>query len=610
MEDQDKQVQARNLTAWQGEGLVDMPPAWAPDEEPKTRGPRYWVWTLVGALVFIGIVACLVLLTAAGVSDGLEDRAREALRLSEEHYRLGLEHLEAQDYELAIAEFEVALHYNPTHQEAQRQLAAAEETARAQVTPTSEARQSAAAQLFQEARSLYEDGRWDAAVTELEKLRGLDPTYEATRVKDMLAEAYFRQGLSAVEKDDLARALNRFDKALDLEPGHEAAQEQVNLANLYIAAMSYWHQDWPATLQAFNGLYAMAPDYKDVPERLHDAHKLYGDALAEDGAWCVATSQYAAAAEILSRPETLSLLTQATEQCRLAMVTPTPVMESTATPSPGASGSLSGRGRIAFSVYDSQTQSHDLYELDVRSGVARLVLAGASQPSYGPLGQELAFYNHDPIRLGIGVVNVDGSDVRNVSAHVEDSSPVWSPEGERIVFASNKHGDRAWRVYAISPEAVHGEGEEWGFGRAPAWSPDGEQLVYQGCDNQGQNCGLWIMDRGGAARRGLTTTANDTLPVWHPDGTQIAFVSDRGGSWDLYVVQVSTGAVTQLTNDPAVDSAPAWSPDGRQLAFLSNRDEGRWSIYLLGLSTRQISRLAPASETYPDWMAQRLAWTR
>jgi TolB protein len=610
MEYHGKEWQAQEEPAMEDENLTAAPLDWEPEWEAKPAQPRYWVWTLAGALAFIGLVACLVLLAAAGVSDGLEDRAREALRSAEEHHRLGVEHLEEQNYELAIAEFQLALRFNPNHKAAQQMLVMAKEKARALATPTSEARLSAAAQLYQEARTQYEEGRWDAAASDLERLRGLDASYQAAQVTAMLTEAYFRQGLQAVEDDDLARALNRFDKVLGLTPGHEAAQEQVNLANLYIAAMSYWNRDWPATIQAFSGLYALAPNYKDVPQRLHDAHKLYADALAEDGGWCAATSQYAAAAEILSRPETVSLLTQATEQCRLAMITPTPRTEPTSTPEPGATASLSGQGRIAFSVYGSKTQSHELFELDLQTGVARLVLSGASQPSYGPAGRELAFYNHDPTMLGVGVVRVDGSEVRNVSANVEDSFPAWSPSGEQIVFASNKHGDRTWRLYVISPEAVHGGGEEWGFGRTPAWSPDGQRLVYQGCDDRGQDCGLYMMDAGGFSRQGLTTVANDTMPAWSPDGSQVAFVSDRDGWWNLYIVQVRDGDVVQLTDDAALDSAPVWSPDGRQLAFLSNRDEEEWSIYLFNLSDRQVSRLAPASETYPDWMAQRLSWTR
>ncbi len=610
MEQKEQGWQERDEPVFEDDPLVEPLPEWEPEWQRDSPRRHYWVWTLAGALAFLGVVACLVLLAAAGMSDGLEDRAREALRQAEEHYAAGQEHLEAQEHELAIAEFELALRFNPGHEQARQMLAAAKETAEAQATPTSEARLSAAAQLYQEARTLFADGRWHAAATELERLRGLDAAYEEANVTAMLVEVYVQQGLAAVEDDDLARALNRFDKVLELAPGHKIAQDQVNWANLYIAALSYWNRDWPATIQAFSGLYALVPDYKDVPQRLYEAHKLYADALAEDGGWCAAASQYAAAAQVLSQPEALTLLAEATEQCRLAMVTPTPEPEAAPTSQPGATASGSAQGRIAFSTYVVNTQSYDLYELDLRTGVARLVLSGGSQPSYGPLGQKLAFYNHDPGMLGVGVVNLDGTEVRNVSAHVEDSFPAWSPLGEQIAFASNKHGDRGWRVYVISPEEVHGQGEEWGFGRTPAWSPDGQQVVYNGCDARGQNCGLYVMDAGGGNPRALTTRANDTMPAWSPDGRQVAFVSDRDGSWDLYVVGVSTGQIGQLTDDEALDSAPAWSPGRRQLAFLTNRDEGSWSIYVFDLGTRQISRLAPASDTYPDWTAQRLSWTR
>ena len=56
---------------------------------------------------------------------------------------------------------------------------------------------------------------------------------------------------------------------------------------------------------------------------------------------------------------------------------------------------------------------------------------------------------------------------------------------------------------------------------------------------------------------------NDIAPALNPERTRLAFASDRAGSWDLYVMALSTGEVTQVTDSPQYDSAPSWSPDGQ-----------------------------------------------
>ena len=58
---------------------------------------------------------------------------------------------------------------------------------------------------------------------------------------------------------------------------------------------------------------------------------------------------------------------------------------------------------------------------------------------------------------------------------------------------------------------------------------------------------------------------------WSPDGTRIAYTSDRSGNYDLWVIPAAGGVSTQLTNEPARDIGPSWSPDGRQIAFTSDR---------------------------------------
>ncbi len=60
---------------------------------------------------------------------------------------------------------------------------------------------------------------------------------------------------------------------------------------------------------------------------------------------------------------------------------------------------------------------------------------------------------------------------------------------------------------------------------------------------------------------------NDTAPALSPDRTQLAFASDRNGFWDLYVMDLQTGDVKQITDSPEYNSAPSWSPDAQWLVF-------------------------------------------
>src|SRR5512138_208293 len=76
---------------------------------------------------------------------------------------------------------------------------------------------------------------------------------------------------------------------------------------------------------------------------------------------------------------------------------------------------------------------------------------------------------------------------------------------------------------------------------------------------------------------------DDITPSISPDGTRIAFASNRGGHWDLYTLALASGQVSQLTNTPEYDGAPAWSPDLAWIAFETYRN-GNLDIAILSLT--------------------------
>jgi TolB protein len=603
--------------------LPPIPELEAEDEREAEKSPRVWLWTLLAAsavaLMFIYVVALGVL----GVYDGLKDRARQSFDIAQDHYELGMSYLEDNEYELAIAEFELALRHDSSMENAQAYLQEAKELAESEITPTSETRQDASRTLYVQAVTQYEAGNLDQTLEILDELRGLDPDFQRENVQTMLITAHAQVGLDALRSDSLDEAAAHFEAVLELDPDNGDAQEQLNLLDLYQVALNQWQQDWTAAIQSLKGLYALAPEYKDVRVRLRDAYLFHAQDLADDGNWCRAYEQYAAAVEILPLESTVDkrddaqILCQATAEAPTATPTRRPTAQATSeaqvtatpgsSPTPATASQPAGQGQIAFTSFDALRQRTDIYVLNLGQGAARLLQESASQPAFSPNGAMLAFHNQDPEHLGLGVLDLRTNQLSELTDHVEDSAPVWSPDLVQIAFASNKHGDRKWRIYAISPYAVRGEGEEWIYGRMPSWSPDGSQLAYHGCDERGDNCGVWLMLAGGFEPARLSTDLSDTTPAWSPNGQQVIFISSRAGNWELYVVDVDSKVETRLTEHRAADVAPTWSPDGKKVAFLSNR-EGAWAVYVLEIASGNVQKVIATGDNYPDPVNERLSW--
>ena len=97
---------------------------------------------------------------------------------------------------------------------------------------------------------------------------------------------------------------------------------------------------------------------------------------------------------------------------------------------------------------------------------------------------------------------------------------------------------------------------------------------------------------------------NDIAPALSPDRTQLAFASDRNGFWDLYVMDLQSGNVTQITNSPEYDSAPSWSPDAQWLVFETyTNDNLEVSVVSVNDRTQPILPITqhPASDHSPVW---------
>jgi Tol biopolymer transport system component len=114
---------------------------------------------------------------------------------------------------------------------------------------------------------------------------------------------------------------------------------------------------------------------------------------------------------------------------------------------------------------------------------------------------------------------------------------------------------------------------------------------------------VYVMTADGSGQTNLTNNAAfDGTNTWSPDGTKIAFVSDRDGNSEIYVMNADGSGQTRLTNNAAIESFPDWSPDGTKMAFETDRD-ANFEIYMMNVNgSGQINLTNNASDEHnPSW---------
>lgn len=180
-----------------------------------------------------------------------------------------------------------------------------------------------------------------------------------------------------------------------------------------------------------------------------------------------------------------------------------------------------------------------------------------------------------------------------------DMMPRWSPDGQRLYFISNRHGGRDFDLYSVD---ANGRGlrritEGLEITDYLEISPTGTHAVF--VSEHDMNNEIYIANLATGAVTNLSRNrANDTTPVWSSDGTRIAFVSDRDGDEEIYVMTMLGDDLRQMTDNIVYDYGPAWSPDGRFIIYISV-PQVTSELYLLDVETGQSQRLT--HNIVDDW---------
>ena len=276
-----------------------------------------------------------------------------------------------------------------------------------------------------------------------------------------------------------------------------------------------------------------------------------------------------------------------------------------------------GRGQLTFSA------GGDIYQLDAGSVEPRPLIASPAYenaPAWSTDGILLAYTAAIEDNEDIIVMFVDDPDRQVNVTHNSgrDLDSALSPDGRFMAFASDRSGD--WGLYVGDVQrmnvpdgiAVVNPARRT-FNRFydghPAWSPDGSTIAYT--SDRGIRWQIFTMDKFGGNQQAVPGTEqlrSTAYPAWAPDGTRIAFAATIDGNWEIYTINVDGTDIRRLTHDPANDWDPAWSPDGAWIAFVSDRT-GNSDLYLVRADGGDTDGVAdeirltdtPATELAPTW---------
>ncbi len=248
-------------------------------------------------------------------------------------------------------------------------------------------------------------------------------------------------------------------------------------------------------------------------------------------------------------------------------------------------------------------------------GSARSAWGG--MPMWSPDGRRIAFVARDcapgPACVGpreVWIMNADGTGRENLTRRWgRELVPIWSPDWRRVAYVVNpcsgvpgacRATTEIYRMNA-SGTAVRklARGVRYRqifsgqfvseYDASPTWSPNGRQIAF--VSDRAGSAEVYVMNADGSGQQRLTRYAKPKELAWSPDGHMLAFGSHaRRGPRDVYVLRADGTGLLNLTPGPGGGEALSWSPDGRKIAFRSLRD-GKGEFYVVNVDGTGLRRL-------------------
>jgi TolB protein len=278
------------------------------------------------------------------------------------------------------------------------------------------------------------------------------------------------------------------------------------------------------------------------------------------------------------------------------------------------SGGLPGIAQTQIAYVSGKSGTKEIWEMDYDGANPHQLThlrTISLTPRWSPDASRIAFTCYEPGRNGVTSAQIciySTASSRLIAFprfRGTNSSPAWSPGGQDLAFMSSQNGDPEIYTIAADGSHLHRVTFSAGVNTSPAWNPKtGKEIVFVS-DRGGDGVPvLYQMNSDGTnvSKIELPDMGYVIDPAWSPNGQLIAFSWRRpSGNYDIYVMDIVSHQLVELTKDEGRNERPSWAPDGRHLVFESTRTGTRqiWSMLADGSEPRQLT--FTGENESPNW---------
>ncbi len=217
-------------------------------------------------------------------------------------------------------------------------------------------------------------------------------------------------------------------------------------------------------------------------------------------------------------------------------------------------------------------------------------------PIFSPIDEKIVFSTYFPNEdnYDIMIMNLDGTNKINLTnSSAYEKFPQFSPDGSFIIYQGWKGGKMEIFFTGLLDKNIENISRSISsndiLSHGNAFSPDGQSIVFT--SDRDNNRNIYLMNINSTNLTQLTTHISDDYePVFSPDGQSVVFTSERDGNKEVYLIDIESRNIKNLTEDPGDDWNPRFYEDNMKIIFQSSRD-GNWEIYSMNLNGRNQTNL-------------------